>query len=144
MCDSIQANFSRIQFTPDLLPADVIGTVIYNSKTGESGRRSAGPRTRYPLTRTAPASGRALPEAMQERQVTIGDTTYKLLQIRSSCSRRRTPSSKKAPIRQAEAQPDRFMLMVKVGYPHATKSARSADRMTRTLRPRPTPGRHLS
>ena len=82
LSQAIHANFSRIQFTPDLLPADVIGTLIYNQQKNEFVVRKGPIFANFILAdeiNRAPAKVQsALLEAMQERQVTIGDTTYKL------------------------------------------------------------------
>ena len=82
LAQAIHANFSRIQFTPDLLPADVIGTLIYNQQKNEFVVRKGPIFANFILAdeiNRAPAKVQsALLEAMQERQVTIGDTTYKL------------------------------------------------------------------
>ena len=95
-------SFSRIQFTPDLLPADVIGTQIYNPRTGEFNVNKGPVFAQVVLAdeiNRAPAKVQsALLEAMQERQVTIGDASH-LPNSRSSCWRRRTRSSRKAPTR---------------------------------------------
>ncbi len=82
LCDAIHAKFSRIQFTPDLLPADLIGTVIYNHQKGDFTSKLGPIFANLVLAdeiNRAPAKVQsALLEAMQERQVTIGDTTYPL------------------------------------------------------------------
>src|SRR6266446_1129873 len=84
LCDAISAKFARIQFTPDLLPADVIGTVIYNQQRGEFTSKLGPVFANLVLAdeiNRAPAKVQsALLEAMQERQVTIGDKTYALPQ----------------------------------------------------------------
>ena len=114
-CDAIHAKFARVQFTPDLLPADLIGTVIYNQRTGDFTSKLGPIFANLVLAdeiNRAPAKVQsALLEAMQERQVTIGDTTYPL----------------------PEAQLDRFMLMVKVGYPSRDEERQVMDRMTSTV-----------
>ncbi len=82
LCDVIAAKFSRIQFTPDLLPADLIGTVIYDQRTGQFSSKLGPVFANFVLAdeiNRAPAKVQsALLEAMQEHQVTIGDTTYPL------------------------------------------------------------------
>ena len=82
LCDAISAKFSRIQFTPDLLPADLVGTVIYDQRTGEFSSKLGPVFANFVLAdeiNRAPAKVQsALLEAMQERQVTIGDKTYPL------------------------------------------------------------------
>ena len=104
LCDALHAKFQRIQFTPDLLPADLIGTVIYNQQTrrvhAPSSARSS-PTWCSPTRSTArpPRCRAALLEAMQERQVTIGDDDPPRCPTRSSSWRRRTRSSRRAPTR---------------------------------------------
>src|ERR1017187_4996544 len=82
LCDAIHAKFARIQFTPDLLPADLVGTVVYNQPRGEFTSKLGPIFANLVLAdeiNRAPAKVQsALPEAMQERQVTIGDKTYPL------------------------------------------------------------------
>ncbi len=146
VCDSIQANFSRIQFTPDLLPADVIGTVIYNSKTGEFTSKPGPVFANLVLAdevNRAPAKVQsALLEAMQERQVTIGDTTYKLPDPFVVLATQ-NPIEQEGTYPLPEAQLDRFMLMVKVGYPTRDEERQVMDRMTQSTQasahPRATP-----
>ncbi|MCA9642560.1 MAG: MoxR family ATPase [Polyangiaceae bacterium] len=146
VCDSIQANFSRIQFTPDLLPADVIGTVIYNSKTGEFTSKLGPVFANLVLAdevNRAPAKVQsALLEAMQERQVTIGDTTYKLPDPFVVLATQ-NPIEQEGTYPLPEAQLDRFMLMVKVGYPTRDEERQVMDRMTQNTQasahPRATP-----
>ncbi len=116
----IRADFSRIQFTPDLLPADVLGTVIYNQKS-ESFSTKKGPIfANFILAdeiNRAPAKVQAaLLEAMQERQVTIGDTTYKLpspFLVLATMN----PIEQEGTYPLPEAQVDRFMLKVVLDYP---------------------------
>ncbi|MGE0324118.1 MAG: AAA family ATPase [Polyangiaceae bacterium] len=146
VCDSIQAHFSRIQFTPDLLPADVIGTVIYNSKTGEFTSKLGPVFANLVLAdevNRAPAKVQsALLEAMQERQVTIGDTTYKLPDPFVVLATQ-NPIEQEGTYPLPEAQLDRFMLMVKVGYPTRDEERQVMDRMTQNTQasahPRTTP-----
>ena len=94
--------FSRVQFTPDLMPSDVTGASIFNQRTSEFEFRPGPVFTNVLLAdeinRTPPKTQAALLEAMQERQVTIEDRT-RLLGTRSSCWRRRTRSSTRGPIR---------------------------------------------
>jgi hypothetical protein len=116
--------FQRIQFTPDLLPADVVGTWSYNPKTTGSSREfEAGPGLHQPLLadeiNRAPAKVQsALLEAMQERQVTIGDTTYALPEPFIVLATQ-NPIEQEGTYPLPEAQVDRFMLKVKVTYPAA-------------------------
>ncbi|APR83747.1 MoxR-like ATPase in aerotolerance operon [Minicystis rosea] len=120
LCDSIDAKFARIQFTPDLLPADVIGTVIYNHQKGEFTSKLGPIFANLVLAdeiNRAPAKVQsALLEAMQERQVTIGDQTHKLPDPFVVMATQ-NPIEQEGTYRLPEAQVDRFMLMVKVGYP---------------------------
>ena len=120
---TIMAQFSRIQFTPDLLPADVIGTMIYNQTKNEFVVRKGPIFANFILAdeiNRAPAKVQsALLEAMQERQVTIGDTSYKL-QEPFLVLATQNPIEQEGTYPLPEAQVDRFMLKVVVGYP--TKS----------------------
>jgi MoxR-like ATPase len=111
LAQAIQAKFQRLQFTPDLLPADLIGTMIYNQKD------------------RAPAKVQsALLEAMQERQVTIGDQTFKLdhpfLVLATQ-----NPIEQEGTYPLPEAQVDRFMLKLKVGYPAKQEERQIMDRV---------------
>jgi MoxR-like ATPase len=115
LAQSIKANFSRIQFTPDLLPADVVGTMIYNQGKNEFYVRKGPIFSNFILAdeiNRAPAKVQsALLEAMQERQVTIGDTTYKLDEPFLVLATQN-------PIEQEGTyQVDRFMLKVVIDYP---------------------------
>ncbi|MEO6669541.1 MAG: MoxR family ATPase [Ferruginibacter sp.] len=123
LAQAIHAQFSRIQFTPDLLPADVIGTMIYNQGKNEFFVRKGPIFANFVLAdeiNRAPAKVQsALLEAMQERQVTIGDTSYKL-QEPFLVLATQNPIEQEGTYPLPEAQVDRFMLKVVVGYP--TKS----------------------
>lgn len=120
LAQSIHANFSRIQFTPDLLPADVIGTMIYNQSKNEFYVRKGPIFSNFILAdeiNRAPAKVQsALLEAMQERQVTIGDTSYKLSEPFLVLATQ-NPIEQEGTYPLPEAQVDRFMLKVVVGYP---------------------------
>ncbi len=120
LAQSIAANFSRIQFTPDLLPADIIGTMIYNQPKNEFMVRKGPIFSNFILAdeiNRAPAKVQsALLEAMQERQVTIGDTTYKLPEPFLVLATQ-NPIEQEGTYPLPEAQVDRFMLKVVVGYP---------------------------
>ncbi len=116
----IDAKFSRIQFTPDLLPADVIGTMIYSQK-GESFQVKKGPIFANfvladEINRSPAKVQSALLEAMQERQVTIGDTTYQLPKPFLVMATQ-NPIEQEGTYPLPEAQVDRFMLKVVVNYP---------------------------
>lgn len=112
--------FQRISFTPDLLPADIIGTMIYDPATSSFLPRKGPVFTNLLLTdeiNRAPAKVQsALLEAMQERQVTIGDTTYQLPSPFLVLATQ-NPIEQEGTYPLPEAQVDRFMLMCKVGYP---------------------------
>ncbi len=118
---AIQADFSRIQFTPDLLPADLVGTMIYNQKKEEFIVRKGPIFSNFVLAdeiNRAPAKVQsALLEAMQERQVTIGENTFPLptpfLVLATQ-----NPIEQEGTYPLPEAQVDRFMLKVVIGYPN--------------------------
>ena len=120
LSDLIKADFSRIQFTPDLLPADVIGTQIYSQKSEEFKIKKGPIFANFVLAdeiNRAPAKVQsALLEAMQERQVTIGEQTFKLddpfLVLATQ-----NPIEQEGTYPLPEAQTDRFMLKVVIGYP---------------------------
>ena len=120
LAQAIHANFSRIQFTPDLLPADVIGTLIYNQQKNDFVVRKGPIFANFILAdeiNRAPAKVQsALLEAMQERQVTIGDTTYKLDQPFLVLATQ-NPLEQEGTYVLPEAQVDRFIMKVVVGYP---------------------------
>ena len=120
LAQAIHANFSRIQFTPDLLPADVIGTLIYNQQRNEFVVRKGPIFANFILAdeiNRAPAKVQsALLEAMQERQVTIGDSTYKLEQPFLVLATQ-NPLEQEGTYVLPEAQVDRFIMKVVVGYP---------------------------
>ncbi|WP_276499962.1 AAA family ATPase [Terrimonas pollutisoli] len=120
LSQAIHAQFSRIQFTPDLLPADVIGTLIYNQQKNEFVVRKGPIFANFILAdeiNRAPAKVQsALLEAMQERQVTIGDTTYKLEQPFLVLATQ-NPLEQEGTYALPEAQVDRFIMKVVVGYP---------------------------
>ncbi len=120
LSDSVKAKFQRIQFTPDLLPADLIGTMIYNQKDGNFTIKKGPIFANFILAdeiNRAPAKVQsALLEAMQERQITIGETTFKLddpfLVLATQ-----NPIEQEGTYPLPEAQVDRFMLKVKITYP---------------------------
>jgi MoxR-like ATPase len=117
---AVNAQFSRIQFTPDLLPADIIGTMIYNPSNHEFSVRKGPIFANFILAdeiNRAPAKVQAaLLEAMQERQVTIGGATYPL-QEPFLVLATQNPIEQEGTYPLPEAQTDRFMLKVKIGYP---------------------------
>jgi MoxR-like ATPase len=132
VCDTISAEFSRIQFTPDMLPADVIGTVIYNQQRGDFTARKGPVFANLVLAdeiNRAPAKVQAaLLEAMQERQVTIGDTTFPFEEPFLVLATQ-NPIEQEGTYPLPEAQIDRFMLKVKIGYPTVEEERRILDRM---------------
>jgi MoxR-like ATPase len=136
LCEAISAKFARVQFTPDLLPADVIGTVIYNQQKGEFTSKLGPVFANLVLAdeiNRAPAKVQsALLEAMQERQVTIGDRTYPLPDPFIVMATQ-NPIEQEGTYPLPEAQIDRFMLMCKVGYPTREEERKIMDRMTSVL-----------
>jgi MoxR-like ATPase len=120
LAQTIDAKFARIQFTPDLLPADLLGTMIYSQKKEEFMVRKGPIFTNFVLAdeiNRAPAKVQsALLEAMQERQITIGDHTYKLDSLFLVMATQ-NPIEQEGTYRLPEAQVDRFMLKVVLNYP---------------------------
>ena len=131
--EAIQAEFSRIQFTPDLLPADLIGTQIYNPRTGEftvhTGPLFANLILADEINRAPAKVQSALLEAMQERQVTIGDETFAMDDLFLVMATQ-NPIEQEGTYPLPEAQVDRFMLKVKVDYPNRSEERLIIDRMT--------------
>ncbi len=142
LCDAISARFARIQFTPDLLPADLVGTVIYNQQKGEFTSKLGPIFANLVLAdeiNRAPAKVQsALLEAMQERQVTIGERTYPLPDPFVVMATQ-NPIEQEGTYPLPEAQLDRFMLMVKVAYPTRAEERQIMDRMTSTVAHRAEP-----
>ena len=132
LCKTVSASFSRIQFTPDMLPADVTGTVIYNQKTGDFTAKKGPIFANLVLAdeiNRAPAKVQAaLLEAMQELQVTIGDTSYKLAPPFMVMATQ-NPVEQEGTYPLAEAQIDRFMMHVKVDYPTPIEERKIMERM---------------
>jgi len=129
---AIKAKFQRIQFTPDLLPADIIGTQIYNQKTGEfitsQGPIFANFILADEINRTPPKVQSALLEAMQERQVTIGGQTFKLddpFMVLAT----QNPIEQEGTYPLPEAQLDRFLLKLKVTYPAKDEEREIVERI---------------
>ncbi|HEY7371774.1 MAG TPA: AAA family ATPase [Polyangia bacterium] len=137
LSDVLAMKFQRIQFTPDLLPADIVGTVIYNQARGEFVSKQGPIFANLVLAdeiNRAPAKVQsALLEAMQERQVTIGDTTHKLPDPFLVMATQ-NPIEQEGTYALPEAQLDRFMLMIKVGYPTREEERAIMDRMTSPVR----------
>jgi MoxR-like ATPase len=139
---AIATKFHRIQFTPDLLPADIIGTQIYNQRTGEFTARKGPVFANIVLAdeinRAPPKVQSALLEAMQERQVTIGDDTFKLddpfLVLATQ-----NPIEQEGTYPLPEAQTDRFLLKLRVGYPSKEEEKLIVDRMTTGVEPTASP-----
>jgi MoxR-like ATPase len=133
---SIGGDFKRIQFTPDLVPADLIGTRIYNQKTGEFGTSLGPVFTNLLLAdeiNRAPAKVQsALLEVMQEHQVTIGRETFKVPDPFLVLATQ-NPIETEGTYALPEAQVDRFMLKVLVGYPSTTEEFVIVERMTGRL-----------
>ena len=117
---AVQGSFSRVQFTPDLLPADVVGTMIYNMKENDFSIKKGPIFANFVLAdeiNRAPAKVQsALLEAMQERQITIGDTTFKLEQPFLVMATQ-NPVEQEGTYPLPEAQVDRFMLKTVIDYP---------------------------
>ncbi len=134
LSSTIQATFKRIQFTPDLLPADLIGTLIYNQKTGEFTPKKGPIFANFVLAdeiNRAPSKVQsALLEAMQERQVTISDTTYKLPKPFLVMATQ-NPLEQEGTYPLPEAQVDRFMLKLIIDYPSRNEERMILDRMVK-------------
>ena len=132
---AISANFKRIQFTPDLLPADIIGTLIYNPKEHTFETKKGPVFANLVLAdeiNRAPAKVQsALLEAMQERQVTIGDETHTLPKPFLVLATE-NPIDQEGTYTLPEAQVDRFMLKLSVGYPSKAEEREILDRMATT------------
>ncbi len=136
LADSIGGDFKRIQFTPDLVPADLVGTRIYNQKTGEFNTSLGPVFTNLLLAdeiNRAPAKVQsALLEVMQERQVTIGRETFKVPSPFLVLATQ-NPIETEGTYALPEAQVDRFMLKVLIGYPTTTEEFVIVERMTGSL-----------
>ncbi len=132
---ALNVRFSRLQFTPDMLPADVIGTQIYNPQSGGFSTRKGPIFANLVLAdeiNRAPAKVQsALLEAMQEKQVTIGDQTFHLEEPFLVLATQ-NPIEQEGTYPLPEAQVDRFMLKLKIGYPSRDEERRILDLMART------------
>ncbi len=132
LANVIHASFSRLQFTPDLLPADLIGTLIYNPQesnfTTKKGPIFANIVLADEINRAPAKVQSALLEAMQERQVTIGDATYPLPDPFLVLATQ-NPIEQEGTYPLPEAQVDRFMLKVKVDYPTREQELQILRRM---------------
>src|SRR6266849_1147892 len=135
LASSIHAKFNRLQFTPDLLPADLIGTMIYNQQSGAFTTRKGPIFANLILAdeiNRAPAKVQsALLEAMQERQVTIGEQSFKLDEPFLVLATQ-NPIEQEGTYPLPEAQVDRFMLKLKIGYPSREEERQILDLMART------------
>ena len=133
LSDTIRTTFRRLQFTPDLLPADLIGTMIYHQQTGEfipkKGPIFANIVLADEINRAPAKVQSALLEAMQERQVTISDHTYPLPSPFLVLATQ-NPIEQEGTYPLPEAQVDRFMLKLKVDYPTKIEERQILDRMT--------------
>lgn len=120
MARLIDARFSRIQFTPDLMPSDVLGTMVFNMKTGEFDFHSGPVFANIVLTdeiNRAPAKTQAaLFEVMEERQVTIDGTTHRMAPLYTIIATQ-NPVEQEGTYKLPEAQLDRFMMKITIGYP---------------------------
>ncbi len=131
----ISTGFQRIQFTPDLLPADLVGTLIYNQKIGEftvkKGPIFSNIILADEINRSPAKVQSALLEAMQERQVTIGENTFKLEEPFLVLATQ-NPVEQEGTYPLPEAQVDRFMLKIKIGYPTEADEMQIMRRMAKT------------
>jgi MoxR-like ATPase len=135
LASAIQADFSRVQFTPDLLPADILGTLIYNPRDGQfltkKGPIFANLVLADEINRAPAKVQSALLEAMQERQVTIGEHTFPLpapfLVLATE-----NPIDQEGTYPLPEAQVDRFMLKLNIGYPTKAEERQILDNMAST------------
>ncbi|MBK7535731.1 MAG: AAA family ATPase [Myxococcales bacterium] len=132
LADAVEATFSRIQFTPDMLPGDVVGTQVYNPREGSYSVRKGpvfGNLVLADEINRAPAKVQsALLEAMQEKQVTLGDQTFRLNEPFLVLATQ-NPIEQEGTYPLPEAQLDRFMLKLKVGYPTRDEEVKIIDRM---------------
>jgi MoxR-like ATPase len=138
LAKAIDTGFRRIQFTPDLLPADLVGTLVYNQKSGEFVAKKGPLFSNIILAdeiNRAPAKVQsALLEAMQERQVTIGDTTYPLAEPFLVLATQ-NPIEQEGTYPLPEAQIDRFMLKLKIVYPSREEEKQILQRMATGVLP---------
>lgn len=151
LATAISTKFQRIQFTPDLLPADLIGTLIYNQKemefTVKKGPIFSNIVLADEINRSPAKVQSALLESMQERQVTIGEETFKL-EAPFLVLATQNPVEQEGTYNLPEAQVDRFMLKLKIGYPTKQEELEIMRRMAKTgikteLKPVVTPKRIL-
>jgi len=142
LSDCVAAQFRRIQFTPDLLPADLVGTMVYNQQTGQFSPKRGPVFTNFVLAdeiNRAPAKVQsALLECMQERQVTLGDQTHPLPDPFLVLATQ-NPIEQEGTYPLPEAQVDRFMLKVVVGYPGRDEEREIMARMSGATPPKAQP-----
>ena len=135
LAQAIGMKFQRIQFTPDLLPADLLGTLIYNQKTGDfsikKGPLFANMILADEINRSPAKVQSALLESMQERQITIGETTFPLEEPFLVLATQ-NPIEQEGTYPLPEAQVDRFMMKIKVGYPSRDEELEIMRRNART------------
>ena len=135
LANCLSVKFSRLQFTPDMLPADVVGTQVYNPQSGAFTTRRGPIFANLVLAdeiNRAPAKVQsALLEAMQEKQVTIGEQTFKLEEPFLVLATQ-NPIEQEGTYPLPEAQVDRFMLKLKIGYPSRAEERQILDLMART------------
>jgi MoxR-like ATPase len=139
LADIIHAEFQRLQFTPDLLPADLVGTMIFNQKTGDFTPKKGPIFTNLVLAdeiNRAPAKVQsALLEAMGEHQVTIGETTYPMEELFIVLATQ-NPIEQEGTYPLPEAQLDRFLFKIKVGYPTLAEEKSILNRMSGVTPPK--------
>src|ERR1700739_2942266 len=132
LAQTLAIDFQRIQFTPDLLPADLIGTLIYDQRTGDFVPRRGPVFTHLLLAdeiNRAPAKVQsALLEAMEERQVTLGDRSHPLPEPFMVLATQ-NPIEQEGTYPLAEAQMDRFMMKLRIGYPPRAEESEILERM---------------
>ena len=135
LSDAIETDFQRLQFTPDLLPADLIGTLVYNPREGSFTTKKGPIFSNIILAdeiNRAPAKVQsALLEAMQEKQVTIGEETFKLEEPFLVLATQ-NPIEQEGTYPLPEAQVDRFMLKLNIGYPSRDEERQIMERMAET------------
>ena len=135
LSDTIETDFQRLQFTPDLLPADLIGTLVYNPREGSFTTKKGPIFSNIILAdeiNRAPAKVQsALLEAMQEKQVTIGEETFKLEEPFLVLATQ-NPIEQEGTYPLPEAQVDRFMLKLNIGYPSRAEERQIMERMAET------------
>jgi MoxR-like ATPase len=138
LSQTISLQFQRLQFTPDLMPTDLIGTMIFNPKTGEFSPKKGPVFTNIVLAdeiNRAPAKVQsALLEAMAEKQVTIGDTSYKL-ENPFLVLATQNPLEQEGTYPLPEAQMDRFMFKLHVDYPQKKEELEILERMSKNSKP---------